>query len=348
MAYLKAGDFDKAEHYAGESLKLSEAQGNLFLQKSAWGTLADVFAAKGEYKKALEAHIAFSGLKDSLNSQNRRVEIARKQMEFDFENERTLAQAEIKRQTTIKKASVIGGAALLTASVLGFILYKRRRDALAQKHEVEFKALVSDTELKALRAQMNPHFIFNSLNSIGDYILKNDTSTAQDYLTSFARLMRMALENSEHKEISLDEDLKFIELYLQVESKRLPGRFSYTINVEEGVDTENTLVPPLMLQPFIENSIWHGFTSKGSKGHILVEIKKENQMLVCSVDDNGSGRKPNGAETNNKKSLGIAIAENRIKILNKQKKSNGKLQITDKPDNTGTRIEVSLPLQTAF
>lgn len=348
MAYLKAGDFDKAEHYAGESLKLSEAQGNLFLQKSAWGTLADVFAAKGDYQKALEAHITFSGLKDSLNNQNRRVGIARKQMEFDFENERTLAQAEIKRQTTIKTVSVLGASALLVVSVLGFILYKRRRDALAQKQEAEFKALISDTELKALRAQMNPHFIFNSLNSIGDYILKNDTATARDYLTRFAQLMRMALENSGHKEISLDEDLKFIELYLQVESKRLPGRFSYTIDVENGLDTENTLVPPLMLQPFIENSIWHGFISKGSEGHLLIEIKKENEMLICSVDDNGTGRKPNGAETNNKKSLGIAITENRIKILNKQKKSNGRLQITDKPNNAGTRIEVSLPLQTAF
>lgn len=348
MAYLKTGDFEKAEHYAGESLKLSEAQGNLFLQKSAWGTLADVFAANGDYQKALEAHIVFSGLKDSLNNQNRRVGIARKQMEFDFENERTLAQAEIKRQTTIKTVSVLGASALLVVSVLGFILYKRRRDALAQKQEAEFKALISDTELKALRAQMNPHFIFNSLNSISDYILKNDTTTARDYLTRFAQLMRMALENSGYKEISLDEDLKFIELYLQVESKRLPGRFSYTIEVENGLDTENILVPPLMLQPFIENSIWHGFSSKGAKGHLLVEIKKENEMLVCSVDDNGTGRKLNGAETDNKKSLGIAITENRIKILNKQKKSNGQLQITDKPNNEGTRIEVSLPLQTAF
>lgn len=348
MAYLKAGNFSRAEHFAEESLKLSETQGNLFMQKSAWGTLADVFAAKGEYRKALEAHIEFSALKDSLNNQNRRVEIARRQMAFDFENERVLAQAEIRRQATIKRASVLGGIGLLLVSILGFILYKRRRDTLAQKQEAEFKALVSDTELKALRAQMNPHFIFNSLNSIGDYILKNDHATAQDYLSRFAELMRMTLENSEFREIPLSEDLKFIELYLQVESKRLPGRFSYTVNVDSGIDTENTLVPPLILQPFIENSIWHGFRSKESKGHILVEIKEGNGILVCSVDDNGSGRNRNGTETRSKKSLGIAITENRIKILNKQKHANGRLQIIDKPDDAGTRIEVSLPLRTAF
>lgn len=347
MAYLKAGNFEKAEYYANESLKLSDESGNHFLQKSAWGTLADVFAAKGDYKKALDAYVKFSALKDSLNNQNRRVEINRRQMEFDFENERALAQAEIQRQTTIKKASLLGGLALLTVSVLGFVMYKRRRDAVAQKKEAEFKALVSETELKALRAQMNPHFIFNSLNSIGDYLLKNDTAVAHEYLTHFAKLMRMTLEHSEHHEIPLSDDLQFIELYLKVEAKRLPGRFSYTVNVGEDVDTENTLVPPLILQPFIENSIWHGFKSVAQKGHIDIEIKKSGEMLICSVDDNGSGRNGNDVGTS-KKSLGVAITENRIKIFNARNNANGRLTIIDKVNKSGTRVEVSLPLQTAF
>ncbi|HET8734996.1 MAG TPA: histidine kinase, partial [Pricia sp.] len=347
MAYLKNKAYEKAEYYATESLKLSEAQDNLFLQKSAWGTLADVFAANKDFKNALEAHLKFSALKDSLNNQNRRVEINTKQMEFDFEKERALAQDEIKRQSTIKKVSILGGAGLLTVSVFGFILYKRRRDTLAQRKKAEFQALVSDTELKALRSQMNPHFIFNSLNSIGDYILKNDMVAAQDYLARFAKLMRTVLENSQHKEISLAEDLKFIELYLQVETKRLPGKFSYTINVENGLDPENILVPPLMLQPFIENCIWHGFTGKVTQGRITIDFRKKNNMLLCSVDDDGLGRVKNEMASA-RKSLGIAITENRIKILNQRKKANGNLQIIDKLHNTGTRVEVSLPLQAAF
>lgn len=348
MAYLKAGDFGKAEHYAGESLTLSEAVGNLFLQKSAWGSLADVFAERGEYQKALEAHIRFSALKDSLNNQNRRVEINRKLMEFDFENERARSKAELQRQTTMKQLSTLGGLALTAISIVGFILYKRKKDAWAEKKEAEFKALVSDTELKALRLQMNPHFIFNSLNSIGDYMHKNETSTAQDYLTRFATLMRMTLENSEYPEIALSEDLKFIELYLQVESKRLPGRFNYTIDIHKSVDIENTLVPPLILQPLIENSIWHGFKSKGRNGHISIEIKKEDGMIVCSVDDNGSGRNVSDAMATTKRSLGIRNTKDRISIINKQKRSNGQLRIIDKANNGGTRVEVRLPLQTAF
>ena len=347
MAYLGAGDYVKAEYYARESLQLGELQGNLFLLKSAWGTLADVFAAKNDYKNALQAHIRYSALKDSLNNQNRRVEINRKQMEFDFEKERAFAQTEIARQNSIKKATLLGGLGLLVVSALGFILYKRRRDALEQKKEAEFNALVSDTELKALRAQINPHFIFNSLNSIGDYILKNDNKSAQDYLIKFAKLMRTVLENSEFKEIPLSEELKFIELYLQVETKRLPGKFSYIINVENELDTENILVPPLLLQPFSENSIWHGFREKESQGNIVIDFKRKDNMLLCSVDDDGQGGSNNTTGAG-KKSLGIAITENRIKILNKQKNASGKLQILQKLNNTGTRVEVSLPLQNAF
>ncbi|WP_192350548.1 histidine kinase [Algoriphagus sp. Y33] len=347
MAYLGAGDYQKAERFAEESLKLSENQGNLFLQKSAWGTLSDVFAATGDYRSGLEAYVKFATLKDSLNNQNRRVEINRKQMAFDFEKERALTQAELNRQTIIKRASMMGGAGVVLVLVGGFILYKRRWDALTQKKEAEFKALVSDTELKALRSQMNPHFIFNSLNSIGDYILKNDNNSAQDYLTKFAKLMRTVLENSEHREIPLSEDLKFIELYLQVETKRLPGKFSYTIHIENGLDAENILVPPLILQPFIENSIWHGFKDKKNQGHISIDFKRKGETLLCSVDDNGTGRSINSSGST-KKSLGVAITENRIRILNKQNDANGRLRIVDKPENTGTRVELSLPLQTAF
>lgn len=348
MAYMGNSDYEMAEKYAKLSLELSDAQGNLFLQKSAWGTLADVYAAKGDFSNALEAYKKFSVLKDSLNGQNRRVEINRKQLEFDFEKERTVTKAEIERQTTIKRATLLGGGGLLLASVFGFMLYKRRRDDLEQKREAEFRALVSDTELKALRAQMNPHFIFNSLNSIGDYILKNDTETAMEYLTKFAKLMRMVLENSEFKEIPLSEDLKFLELYLQVESKRQPGKFSYEISVEEDLDTENIAVPPMMLQPFIENSIWHGFAQKADRGHISIGIVKQGNMLLCTVDDDGQGRQTEGYVLATKKAFGVAITESRLEILNAQKNTKGKLDILDKGRDKGTRVEVSLPLETIF
>tara|TARA_R110002051_G_scaffold267030_1_gene327020 strand:- start:26648 stop:28417 length:1770 start_codon:yes stop_codon:yes gene_type:complete len=348
MVYLAQKDYSNARKYALEALQFSENSGNLFMQKSAWGTLADVYEAEHDDSKSLEAYKKYTVYKDSLNNQNRRVEINRQQMEFDFEKKEALGKVEIKRLSTIKQATLIGAIGLLLVSFIGFMMYKRKQDAVSKQKEAEFNVLVSDTELKALRAQMNPHFVFNSLNSIGDYILKNDTDKAQEYLIQFAQLMRMVLENSEQKEIVLSEELKFIELYLQVESKRLPNRFTYTITVMDGLETENILIPPLLLQPFIENSIWHGFNSIATTGQILIVIKKENDMLLCSIEDNGIGRNSKTSENSQKKSFGIAITENRLNILNQKKKSKGKLRITDTKNHSGTYVEVSLPLEFYF
>ena len=345
MVYLANKDYNKAKKYALEALKFSQDLGNLFMQKSAWGTLSDVYEAENDYPKSLEAFKKYTVLKDSLNNQNRRVEISRQEMQFDFDKKEALAKIELNRQSTIKKATVIGASGLVLVSFIGFMMYKRRRDAIGKQKEAEFNVLVYETELKALRAQMNPHFVFNSLNSIGDYILKNDQDKAQEYVIQFAQLMRMVLENSEQEQVLLSEELKFIGLYLQVESKRLPNRFTYSIVLMDDLDAENILVPPLLLQPFIENSIWHGFKFKNTKGHISVTIKKENDMLLCSVDDNGAGRNISSAEKDQKKSFGIAITENRLKILNQRKLAQGKLCVIDKQNHSGTFIEISLPLE---
>ncbi|MGZ0015613.1 tetratricopeptide repeat-containing sensor histidine kinase [Yeosuana sp. AK3] len=345
MVYLSNKKYDKAKQFALEGLQLSENSGNLFMRKSAWGTLADLYEAEQDHLKALTAYKKYAELKDSLNNQNRRVEINRKQMEFDFNIKQTLSNVELQRQKTMKKATILGGVILLFAAFIGFVFYKRKQEAVGKQKEAEFSALVSGTELKALRAQMNPHFIFNSLNSIGDYFTKNDNQKAQEYLIQFAKLMRMVLENSEKNEISLGEDLKFIELYLQVEAKRLPEKFDFSINVAEDLDTNTIIVPPLLLQPFIENSIWHGFKNKDKKGNISIEIKKENEFLLCIVEDNGNGRQQAKSD---KKSFGIAITENRLNILNRKNQTNGTLKIIDKPNSKGVRNELKLPLVYSF
>ena len=347
MAFLNKDNLEKAELLALESLKSSEEQGNLFVQKSAWGTLSDIYKAEGKYKESLDAYIEFSALKDSLNNQNRRVEISRKQMAFDFEKERTQANAEIVKQKLVNQYLLILGILSVILLLTGIYFYKRRRDELAEKKEAEFRALVSETELKALRSQMNPHFIFNSLNSIGDYILKNDSEAAQDYLSKFGKLMRMVLEHSGQNEISLREDLAFLEVYLQIESKRKPGMFSYTILISENFDTDTILVPPMLLQPFIENSIWHAFTDQSKVGELVISFKVSHETLHCIVEDNGAGRKSESTSLC-KKSMGVGITESRIKILNERAGYHGKLQIIDKPMNSGTKVEITLPLQLDF
>ena len=132
---------------------------------------------------------------------------------------------------------------------------------------------------------MNPHFIFNSLNSIADYINKNDTKSADYYLAKFAKLMRGILENSLEKEIPLSEELKILESYIQLEMSRLQNKFGYEITTAENINPENVFVPPMILQPFVENSIWHGLSKKDNGGKITISVSKTGNLLNCIVED---------------------------------------------------------------
>lgn len=343
--YLKNNNIEKAEYYATNSLKLNESLNSLSTENSALATLANVYAEKEDYKNALLTYKKHIALRDSLINADQKLEISRKEIQYEADKDRAIAQVEIERQKSIKNASIIGGLGLVIASLIGFALYRRKQAAVSKSKEAEFNAKVSDTELKALRSQMNPHFIFNSLNSIGDYILKNDTQSASDYLSKFAKLMRLTLENSEKKEILLSEDISLLRTYMDIERKRFNNKFNYTIDVDSGLDAENILVPPMILQPFIENSIIHGLSQKDNAGHVTISFIEDKNMLICSVDDNGIGRqKPTSNE--NKKSMGMAITKSRIEIINKLKNTKGNVEIIDKSE--GTKINVSLPMQLAF
>ena len=342
--------------------KLAQQTGSLERQSETWENLSKVYENQSNFRKALQAYKQYTVLKDSIYNNQKEKEITRNEIQFKYqqkedkiratqEKEQALATAAIRQQRIIRNAVIGGSVLLMLAALVIFIFYKRRRDAEDQKKDAEFKASVADTELKALRLQMNPHFIFNSLNSISDYMAKNDVQKADYYLVRFARVMRQILENSEKKEISLENDLKALELYMQLESMRLNNKFTYQIIVDNDIDRENTLVPPLILQPFVENSIWHGIAPKDGIGKIKIYIKKDGDMINCIVEDNGLGRKKittvAAGQTNSaKKSMGLKITETRIDIINKIKKTKGSVELFDLSE--GVRVEVKLPLELIF
>ncbi len=343
----------EAEPYARQALQLSTQAGNYQYQKEAYEMLSDIFKSRGNYDSALVYYKSSITAKDSLISEEKKVDVIKKQMKLESDKKELVAAAEINRQAAIKKFVVAGAGILFLASLVSFIFYKKRRDAKQKQQEAELKITVADTEMKALRAQMNPHFIFNSLNSISDYIAKNDVPLADKYLTKFAKLMRMILENSEQKDVPLASDLKALELYMQLEALRMNNKFTYEIRVGDDIDTDNTLIPPLILQPFVENSIWHGIARKEGKGIILIEIKKENNSMInCIVQDDGIGRKQSAAfktavpEKEEKTSLGMKITQARIDILNRIKNAKAAVTLSDLEE--GVRVEVRLPLTTAF
>src|SRR3546814_9386899 len=201
--------------------------------------------------------------------------------------------------------------------------------------------------MKALRAQMNPHFIFNSLNAIGNSIDKRDFETAGNYLTRFAKLVRLILENSEYRESPLATDLQVLELYIQLEAMRLKGKITYEIDVDDDIDAENTLVPPLIVQPLIENSIWHGLAPKDGHGRIWIRVRQEQGSLCYIVEDNGVGRATASCNTATaKRSMGIALTRARIAITEKRPQSETDISFDDLPN--GLAVTVKLPLALQF
>jgi len=181
---------------------------------------------------------------------------------------------------------------------------------------------MADMEMQALRAQMNPHFIFNCLNSINRYIVKSDQATASLYLTRFAKLIRLILENSNAKNVILSNELEALKLYIEMEALRFDKKFNYKIIVADNVNPDSIEVPPLIIQPYVENAIWHGLLHKESGGQLNLSVTMINEnMLECIIEDNGVGRakakelKSKSATT--RKSLGMKLTEGRISLLNK-------------------------------
>lgn len=339
-------DYEQAEKNSLEALKLAKSSNALDWESDALESLSVVYKAKGDYEKALNAFQKHIVLRDSVINEEKKSELTRKEMQFQLEKQQTIAADELKREQLIKKGLAIGGLFILLTAIIGYFLYKKRRDAIEQKKTADFKSKVSETELKALRSQMNPHFIFNALNSISNYMETHDVDTANEYLAMFSKLMRSILENSEKKWIPLAEELELMTLYMQLESLRLEHKLNYSIAIDPTIDTEDTLVPPLITQPFIENSIWHGISKKGSEGTITIQVQKDSKKLLISIEDDGLGRTENLIESTQKQSMGITITKTRLDIINSLQNLKSNFKLIDQKQ--GVKVELTLPLEVRF
>lgn len=336
----RAEKYMLANHYADSSSLLAQQNNDLDGQMYAWEIKSKVYEHQQNFEQALYAFKQYNIFKDSIAFDEKRESVLRSTMQYETDKQQAIATEKIRSQKKLNTIIVISSLILLAGAVISFLFYRKTRES-------QLKAEVQEVENKALRAQMNPHFIFNSLNSISNYLVHNNAVEADKYLTKFSKVMRMILENSEEKVIPLARDLEFLELYLQLEKARLQNIFNYEILVDEKIDKENTLIPPMLLQPFIENSIWHGMTHKEKEGQIVIEIKNNNGVLTCSVQDNGGGIvEQNTQEASEKKSFGIKITKRRIELMNKIK--NCKAQINTFNIADGLKTEVLLPIQTQF
>jgi len=222
-----------------------------------------------------------------------------------------------------------------------------------QKIEYERKVEMSKIELKALRSQMNPHFIFNSLNSIQHFIFNSKSDEAIKYLNKFARLVRIILNNSNKPTVTVGDDIEALKLYLELEQMRFEGKFESEVIIEPSVDIDYDIMPPLLMQPYVENAILHGLNPKPGKGKLTISLTSKNNYLICTISDNGIGREKASEikrtmPVSKHKSLGMKITEDRLRILNEVNNSNLSVNITDLKDNNGdslgTKVELFVPI----
>ncbi|RYU97328.1 histidine kinase [Emticicia agri] len=226
-------------------------------------------------------------------------------------------------------------------------------EALNKQREAEYQQRIAQTEIAALRAQMNPHFIFNCLNSIQYYVANNDLDAASDYLTKFSRLIRLVLENSRSEKVTLSNELETLRFYIEMEAMRFGKKLNYEIRIDEDIEPDILQIPPLLIQPFVENAVWHGLMHKPQGGTVSIAIKQpQAETLQILITDDGIGRKKavefKSKSATNRKSFGLKVTTERIELINGLYQTNTKVQMIDLTDAqgqaSGTQVIVEIPI----
>jgi hypothetical protein len=242
---------------------------------------------------------------------------------------------------------------LLTFSgwvLIYFLFYYVKGVRKEERLKTHYKLQLLELEAKALRAQMNPHFIFNCLNSIKSLIQQNEKEKSVTYLTTFSKLIRNLFNSADKKEITLYDEIETCKLYLQLEAMRFDARFSYIVNVDANIDLKSVQVPALIVQPFIENAIWHGIVPRNNGGHLELNVLRNDGVIEIVIDDNGIGReasllnKPASGPAHLSK--GVNLTQSRLELNNLLMQWQAKLETIDKKDEkgiaTGTKIIISI------
>ncbi len=307
--------------------------------------------AKGEFRKAVDYLQFYHRSQDTITAshQGRQLELLMAEDEAYKQDQkiRTLAQANELNNLRLSQSRtrfIVTGTGIALVSII-LLLFLQRRKLRAEQQSIA-------TEQRLLRAQMNPHFIFNSLASIQNFVINEESGKASIYLSRFSQLVRNILDNSTEEYVTLEKEISTIENYLVLQKVRYAGKFDYKIAVDETLRTEDLLIPPMLAQPFIENAIEHGIRHKSTSGQIEVRFQQKGGIIRVEVEDNGVGREK-ALEIESKhnirhRSMAISITRDRLDLLNKKLKNKIRMNIVDLKDADGqacgTRVEFGIPL----
>ncbi len=353
-AYYLNNNIDEAIPYFEESIKEAEKKEDLVVRKDATRKLSEVYVNVGNYEKALSAYQKYTSLVEKLNvKKEQEISRAMRNNRSIVENQNRITSLEKDRQLTISQFELSKAQnkskTVIIYSLLGGILLLLFVAYLMYKSMKQQKLSNNLLALKSLRSQMNPHFIFNALNSVNGFIATNDERTANKYLSDFSQLMRAVLENSEEDFIPLNKEVELLELYTKLEHFRFQDKFDYTIKVDKAIAINDYQIPPMLLQPYIENAVWHGLRYKKEKGILNISINKKNHSeITITIADNGIGREKSKAmKTDNQKkhnSKGMGNIKKRVAILNEMYKDKVDVFIDDykAEEDIGTKVVVTI------
>jgi tetratricopeptide (TPR) repeat protein len=315
--------------------------------------MSDLYLRINDTSEAFKSYVSYKQFDDSLKLKERSQGMIDAKVRYDADThnkEVELLSLRLKNNRLLN----FGFAVFIILTFAIGLLFLRASKHKERRRISEMNRQISEITQANLRQQMNPHFIFNTLNSIQYYMYQHDKIATNNYLTKFSNLMRKVLENSQHTSIPLSDELAALNLYLELENIRFKDKFEYEIKVEEEIDTLLYKVPAMLIQPYVENSIAHGLMPKSGKGYVKVDIKLEKDYLVCTIEDNGIGRlaaKENIAKKEGgHNSLGTQIVSSRLDLVNALYGTSLKTIYTDlkkgNGDPAGTRVEIHIPIMT--
>lgn len=351
-AYTEFGEYDVAIPYLNKALTAAIAANQQSYMAEAYKRLSEVYEKKGLFKEALAYKKKQNEQDDKILNEKNQQYVADLILKYDSDKKKNQIQL-LEKENEIVKIKLSENRNLFIffgiAAILSLIIYY----ILSRQRELRNKTELLSLEQKMMRSQMNPHFIFNSLNSIKLYIINNEKDKAVYYLNKFSKLMRIILANSQEKEITLEEELATMDLYLNIENLRFTNKIKYNVTIENDVNTKNVKIPSLILQPFLENAIWHGLSmiEEGEKRIDLTISSSFPKSITVTITDNGIGRERSKEikekKTIKHKSIGLSLTQERLDSFSKTMDASYSLVFEDLYDSehkpTGTKVVLTLP-----
>jgi tetratricopeptide (TPR) repeat protein len=386
-AYEGKRDYERSFNYTKRLLQIAQSRQAKQYIRDAYKLTSDLYghmhkadSAYYYYRQytSMKEYVALDEFSKKLAIYKAATENEKKQAQIELlskekligQQQLQLSGQQLKSESLLKN---ILSAGVLVLVLLGFIIFrnimlKRKNEAhrhaqveneltlqklASERAKIETQQKAAELEMQALRAQMNPHFIFNCLNSINRFIIANKAEMAANHLTKFAKLIRLVLQQSGRSFIPLEDELFCLQLYMDLEALRFEIPFRYEIHTHE-IDTSAIMIPSLLLQPFVENAIWHGLqANREAQGNITIDMSMQNSILHCKIMDNGIGRAKAGLLTekkeNDKTSLGIKLTEHRLQLLDASNNEGVGVAISDIINKTGniagTCVDIKIPVK---